>query len=185
VYDGGITGCMKLAHAAEGFGLDIELHLPGPAQRHLMVSMRNTNYYEMALVHPGTFWGGYPQVFADDYRDGLDAIDEKGCVHVPAGPFLMGGDPLADNAKPADPDASTGDFFIARHETTFGEYFDFLNDRGFHDAEAAWARAPRAEQNSEHAKEPDEHRAGGRKRRHLRQLRACILALEVLHEHQG
>ncbi|HUV95644.1 MAG TPA: enolase C-terminal domain-like protein, partial [Anaerolineae bacterium] len=56
-YDG-ITGVMKLAHAAEGLGLDIEFHGPGPAQRHCMTSIRNTNYYEMGLVHPkcaGTF----------------------------------------------------------------------------------------------------------------------------------
>ena len=30
-YDGGITGVMKIAHAAEGFGLDVEIHAPGPA----------------------------------------------------------------------------------------------------------------------------------------------------------
>ena len=28
-YDGGITGAMKIAHAAEGFGLDVEPHAPG------------------------------------------------------------------------------------------------------------------------------------------------------------
>ena len=50
-YDG-ITGVMKLAHAAEGLGLDIEMHGPGPAQRHVMTSIRNTNYYEMGLLHP-------------------------------------------------------------------------------------------------------------------------------------
>ena len=33
-YDGGITGVMKIAHAAEGFGLDVEIHAPGPAHRH-------------------------------------------------------------------------------------------------------------------------------------------------------
>ena len=51
-YDGGITGLMKLAHAAEGFGLDCEIHAPGPAQRHCMAALRNTNYYELGLVHP-------------------------------------------------------------------------------------------------------------------------------------
>src|SRR5262245_55661350 len=34
-YDG-ITGVMKLAHAAEGLGIDIEIHGPGPAARHCM-----------------------------------------------------------------------------------------------------------------------------------------------------
>ncbi|MBN1685412.1 MAG: hypothetical protein JW852_02100 [Spirochaetales bacterium] len=82
-YDG-VTGVMKLAHACEGLGIDIELHGGGPLQRHLMTSIRNTNFYEMALVHPrneGTFAPIYK-----DYRDGLDVIDENGCVYAPEGP---------------------------------------------------------------------------------------------------
>jgi L-alanine-DL-glutamate epimerase-like enolase superfamily enzyme len=84
-YDG-ITGAMKLAHAAEGLGIDIEFHGPGPYVRHCMTSIRNTNYYEMALVHPKS-----PGTFAPYYlnfRDGLDAIDKKGCVYAPEGPGL-------------------------------------------------------------------------------------------------
>ncbi len=50
-YDG-ITGVMKLAHACEALGLDIEMHGPGPAQRQCMAAIRNTNYYEMGLLHP-------------------------------------------------------------------------------------------------------------------------------------
>jgi L-alanine-DL-glutamate epimerase-like enolase superfamily enzyme len=84
-YDG-ITGVMKLAHAAEGLGIDIEFHGPGPAQRHCMTSIRNTNYYEMGLVHPKAPSSHIPVY--EDYRDGLDAIDEKGCVHPPEGPGL-------------------------------------------------------------------------------------------------
>lgn len=84
-YDG-ITGVMKLAHAAEGLGIDIEFHGPGPAQRHCMTSVRNTNYYEMGLVHPKCA-GTVTQVHTD-YRDGLNAIDENGCVYAPEGPGL-------------------------------------------------------------------------------------------------
>ena len=40
-YDGGVTGVMKIAHAAEGFGLDVELHPAGPVRRHLIAAMRN------------------------------------------------------------------------------------------------------------------------------------------------
>lgn len=87
-YDGGITGAMKIAHAAEGFGLDVEVHAPGPAHRHIMSAIRNTNYYEMALVHPGTSEHGLPPVYACGYRDGLTAIDENGHVPVPDGPGL-------------------------------------------------------------------------------------------------
>lgn len=43
---------MKIAHIAEGFGVDVDIHTAGPAQRHLMAACRNANYYEMALLHP-------------------------------------------------------------------------------------------------------------------------------------
>jgi L-alanine-DL-glutamate epimerase-like enolase superfamily enzyme len=80
---------MKMAHMAEGFGLDCEIHAPGPAPRHCMASIRNTNYYELGLVHPKVP-GRRAQapVFADSYSDDLDAVDAKGCVHVPEGPGL-------------------------------------------------------------------------------------------------
>ena len=86
-YDGGITGTMKLAHAAEGLGIDVEIHGAGPAERHCMAAMRNSNYYEMALVHPNVPRFG-PPIFKSDYQDGLDAIDKDGCVTVPEGPGL-------------------------------------------------------------------------------------------------
>ena len=79
-YDGGITGVMKIAHAAEGFGLDVELHSAGPERRHIMASMRNTNYYEMG--------SGSLIPIKDGYRDGYDVVDENGCVDVPEGPGL-------------------------------------------------------------------------------------------------
>ena len=84
-YDG-ISGVMKLAHAAEGLGLDVEMHGAGPAQRHVMTAMRNTNYYEMALVHPKAP-GTFTNVFTD-YADGLDVIDKKGCVYAHEGPGM-------------------------------------------------------------------------------------------------
>ena len=87
VYDCGITGAMKIAHIAEGFGVDAEVHAPGPAQRHLMAALRNSNYYEMGLVHPKIRTDG-DSVYASDYHDGLTAIDENGCVAVPEGPGL-------------------------------------------------------------------------------------------------
>ncbi|MBU2535222.1 MAG: enolase C-terminal domain-like protein [Chloroflexota bacterium] len=87
--DGGITGVMKIAHAAEGFGLDVEMHAPaGPERRHLMAAIHNMNYYEMALVHPKAPFAPQAPVFKGDYKDGLDAIDKNGCVQVPQGPGL-------------------------------------------------------------------------------------------------
>ena len=87
-YDGGITGVMKIAHAAEGFGMDVELHIAGPAQRHCMAAMRNSNFYEMGLVHPRLAGNARMPVYKDGYADGLDAIDADGCVSVPQGPGL-------------------------------------------------------------------------------------------------
>ncbi|MEM7034415.1 MAG: enolase C-terminal domain-like protein [Chloroflexota bacterium] len=85
-YDMGITGAMKAAHAAEGFGLDVEIHAPGPAQRHCMAAIRNTNYYELGLVHPDAP-SSAPPVYTN-FSDALDAIDENGHVRVPDGPGL-------------------------------------------------------------------------------------------------
>ena len=69
---------MKIAHAAEGFGLDCEVHAPGPAQRHLIASIRNTNYYEMALVHTKTSTNGtiVDEVYKN-YEDYLTSIDSE------------------------------------------------------------------------------------------------------------
>ena len=54
-----------------------------------MAAIRNTNYYELGLVHPGVP-GVRAQrpIFADDYSDDLDAVDKNGCVPVPEGPGL-------------------------------------------------------------------------------------------------
>ncbi|MFC6734238.1 MULTISPECIES: enolase C-terminal domain-like protein [unclassified Haladaptatus] len=86
-YDAGITGAMKVARVAEGFGLDVEYHAPGPAQRHCMAATRNSNYYEMALVGPKCS-NTSPPVYLDGYSDQLDTIDSDGMVSVPDGPGL-------------------------------------------------------------------------------------------------
>jgi L-alanine-DL-glutamate epimerase-like enolase superfamily enzyme len=86
-YDG-ITGVIKLAHACEALGLDIEFHGPGPAQRQCMAAIRNTNYYEMGLLHPKAPGSSEFPLYRGDYSDTLDAIDERGHVPVPQGPGL-------------------------------------------------------------------------------------------------
>jgi L-alanine-DL-glutamate epimerase-like enolase superfamily enzyme len=84
----GITGTLKLAHAAESVGVDIELHGSGPAHRHLMAVIRNSNYYEFGWTHPHVPDYG-PPVYKGEYTDGFPAaIDENGCVDVPRGPGL-------------------------------------------------------------------------------------------------
>ena len=83
----GITATMKLAHAAEGLGLDIEMHSPGPAQRQCMAAIRNTNYYELSGSRPKGPNANYIPVYANDYIDQLDAAVD-GHFPVPQGPGL-------------------------------------------------------------------------------------------------
>ena len=85
-YDG-ITGVMKLAHACEALGIDIEFHGPGPAQRQCMAAIRNTNYYEMGLLHPKAPASHAANLYID-YQDDLEAIDPQGHVAIPQGPGL-------------------------------------------------------------------------------------------------
>jgi len=85
-YDAGITGAMKVARVAEAFGIDVEFHAPGPAQRHCIAACRNSNYYEMALVHPHC-QNTQPPVYEGGYSDMMDAV-EDGVVSVPEGPGL-------------------------------------------------------------------------------------------------
>ena len=84
-YDG-ITGSMKLAHAAETMGIDIEFHSPGPAQRQCIAAMRNTNFYELSGTHPTAPNVNYVPAYKDGYVDQLDACDENGEFPVPQGP---------------------------------------------------------------------------------------------------
>jgi L-alanine-DL-glutamate epimerase-like enolase superfamily enzyme len=85
--DLGITGTMKIAHLAEAFGLDVELHAVGPAHRHCIAAIRNTNYYELALVAPGAR-NPVPPVFACGYSDEVEDVGADGCYPVPDGPGL-------------------------------------------------------------------------------------------------
>jgi len=86
-YDHGITGGLRIAHLGEAFGLDVEVHACGPAQRHLMSAMRNSNYYELALVGPDCP-NMVPPVYKCGYTDQLDCCGPDGCVEVPTGPGL-------------------------------------------------------------------------------------------------
>ncbi|MFB6199224.1 MAG: enolase C-terminal domain-like protein, partial [Halobacteriaceae archaeon] len=72
-YDAGITGAIKVARVAEGFGIDVEFHAPGPAQRHCIAAVRNSNYYEMALVHPDCK-NTQPPIYNGSYEDWIDSI---------------------------------------------------------------------------------------------------------------
>lgn len=84
----GITGTMKLAHAAESLGVDIEIHLGDPPTRHCLAAIRNSNYYEWGLVHPKLERHSDP-LYIGGYMEGdFDGIDAEGCIAVPDGPGL-------------------------------------------------------------------------------------------------
>lgn len=86
-FDMGITGCMKIAHLAEALGIDLQIHACGPAQRACISGIRNTHFYELALVGPG-MPNAVPPVYACGYSDQLEDIGADGCVPVPDGPGL-------------------------------------------------------------------------------------------------
>jgi hypothetical protein len=53
-----------------------------------MAAIRNTNYYEMGLLHPNAPASHDIPLYQGDYRDTLDAVDANGHVPVPTGPGL-------------------------------------------------------------------------------------------------
>jgi L-alanine-DL-glutamate epimerase-like enolase superfamily enzyme len=85
--DMGITGVMKVAHLAESFGLDCEMHGAGPAHRHCMSALRNTNFYELALCAP-KIGNPKPPIYTCGYSDEPEDVGKDGCFVVPTGPGL-------------------------------------------------------------------------------------------------
>jgi L-alanine-DL-glutamate epimerase-like enolase superfamily enzyme len=71
--DMGISGTMKIAHVAEAFGLDVEFHSAGPAQRQCMSAIRNSNYYELTLCAPA-IGNPKPPIYACDYSDSPERL---------------------------------------------------------------------------------------------------------------
>lgn len=83
----GITGTVKMAHAVESLGLDIEPHIAGPAQLHFLAATKNANYFEVVWVHPNVRDFG-PPIYTNVNITRLDCIDQDGMVQVPDGPGL-------------------------------------------------------------------------------------------------
>ena len=86
-YDLGITGLIKIAHMAESIGMDIQVHACGPAHRACVAAVRNTHFYELALVGPG-MPNLVPPVYTCGYSDQPEALGPDGCMPVPTGPGL-------------------------------------------------------------------------------------------------
>ena len=87
-YDGGITGCHKLVTASEGLGMDCEIHACGPPMRQLMAASRNSNFYEVNLLHPKCNNPWSLPVYHGIYSDQIDCIDKNGNVEVSDQPGL-------------------------------------------------------------------------------------------------
>lgn len=81
-YDLGITGAMKIAAVCEALGLDVQMHACGPAHRAVIAALRNTHFYEMALMGPGML-NLIPPVYTCGYSDQPEDLPADGCVPVP------------------------------------------------------------------------------------------------------
>ncbi|MEZ4868865.1 MAG: enolase C-terminal domain-like protein [Caldilineaceae bacterium] len=86
-YDMGITGALKIAHFCEALGLDVQMHACGPAHRAVIAAIRNTHFYEMALMGPDMA-NLTPPVYICGYSDQPEDLGADGCVPVPSGPGL-------------------------------------------------------------------------------------------------
>lgn len=105
-YDLGITGAMKIAHMAEAIGMDVQVHACGPAHRACVAAIRNTHFYELALIGPN-MPNLVPPVYLCGYSDEASGVGPDGCVPLPSGPGLG-----------VDYDWS----FIRRHALAINEY---------------------------------------------------------------
>ena len=63
------------------------MHACGPAHRAVIAALRNTHFYEMALMGPGMA-NLVPPVYTCGYSDQPQDLGADGCVPVPDGPGL-------------------------------------------------------------------------------------------------
>lgn len=81
---GGIGPALKVAHLAESFGMDCEIHGNGAAHLALCGAIRNSRWYERGLLHP---FLDYDEVPAYLHAQ-IDPMDADGNVAMPTGPGL-------------------------------------------------------------------------------------------------
>ncbi len=81
---GGIGPCLKVAHLADAFGMDCEVHGNGAANLAVVGAIKNCRWYERGLLHP---FLDYDEVPA--YLNSLvDPMDDEGFVHLSQKPGL-------------------------------------------------------------------------------------------------
>ncbi|MDU8544104.1 mandelate racemase family protein [Pseudomonas syringae group sp. J248-6] len=81
---GGIWPCLKVAHLAESFGMDCEVHGNGAANLAVVGAISNCRWYERGLLHPFLEYDDVPA-----YLNTLvDPMDSDGFVHLSGQPGL-------------------------------------------------------------------------------------------------
>jgi L-alanine-DL-glutamate epimerase-like enolase superfamily enzyme len=90
VIKGGITGMMKIAHLAEAFNMNCEVHdaynaLNNVATLHIAMAMRNCEYFEVIVIHPP---GEYDTAHLSYGLTDPIHIDSSGSAHAPTRPGL-------------------------------------------------------------------------------------------------
>ncbi|WLH02170.1 mandelate racemase family protein [Pseudomonas beijingensis] len=81
---GGIGPCLKVAHLAESFGMDCEVHGNGAANLAVVGAISNCRWYERGLLHP---FLDYEEIPAH-LNSIVDPMDADGFVHLPDRPGL-------------------------------------------------------------------------------------------------
>ena len=82
--NGGISATMKVAHLAESFGMNCEVHGNGAANLTVCAAIKNCRWYERGLLHPFLEYDDVPA-----YLNSLpDPMDADGFVHLSQKPGL-------------------------------------------------------------------------------------------------
>jgi L-alanine-DL-glutamate epimerase-like enolase superfamily enzyme len=82
---GGITPLVKIAHLAEAFGMNMEVHGGGVGNLHVLCAMGTPGlYYERGLLHPFIDYDEVPPWL----NSPVDPMDSSGMVHVSSAPGL-------------------------------------------------------------------------------------------------
>ena len=82
---GGITPLVKIAHLAEAFGMNMEVHGGGVGNLHVLCAMATPGlYYERGLLHPFVDYDAPPPWL----NESVDPMDDEGYVHVSPKPGL-------------------------------------------------------------------------------------------------
>lgn len=81
---GGIGAALKVAHLAEAFGMNCEIHGNGAANLNVIGAIRNCDWYERGLLHPFLDYDETPAWL----KSLTDPMDADGFVPMPTRPGL-------------------------------------------------------------------------------------------------